>query len=84
MSVDLQADSLGSFECHAAEGAPALYGASSIDGEKSGAKEAAGSGSGPCKRTLWMDLEYARIPQNMEALNENTGTIFRRENSGPF
>ena len=35
MSVDLQADSLGSFECHAAEGAPALYGASSIDGEKS-------------------------------------------------
>ena len=50
MSVDLQADSLGSFECHAAEGAPALYGASSIDGEKSGAKEAAGSGSGPCKR----------------------------------
>ena len=36
------------------------------------------------RETLWMDLEYAWIPQNMEALNENTGTIFRRENSGPF
>ena len=36
------------------------------------------------RETLWMDLEYARIPRNMEALNENTGTIFRRENSGPF
>ena len=36
------------------------------------------------RETLWMDLEYARIPQNMEALNENTGTIFRRGNSGPF